>query len=178
MRRFNACLTAAIMILFLLHTVLGSFQLIGAGNLPSKALSHTLLTLMLVHMVIGIILTAKTIKTQRLAGAAYFKENRLFWARRISGFAIMLFMIFHVSAFGTEVDGTYRLKSFTAFKLVTQILLVLSVAVHVISNVKPALISFGIKGLKKRSYDILFVLSLFLVIAAIAFVIYYIRWRI
>ena len=37
MGRCNAILTAAILLLFLLHGILGSFQLLGAGNTAVKA---------------------------------------------------------------------------------------------------------------------------------------------
>ena len=61
--------------------------------------------------------------------------------------------------------------------IIILILLVLAILVHVISNAKPMLISFGIRSLRERVFDILFVISVLLLFMAFAFVIYYLRWR-
>jgi hypothetical protein len=54
--------------------------------------------------------------------------------------------------------------------------MVISIAVHVITNVKPSLISLGIRSLREYAVDILLVMSLLLLIAGAAFVVYYLRW--
>ena len=74
-------------------------------------------------------------------------------------------------------DGVYRLNYFGTIQLVSQILLVISLIVHVISNVKPVLIAFGMKKLKDYAPDLLLILGGVLLFTGIAFVIYYIRWK-
>ena len=177
MRRFNAILTGLILILFVLHGVLGSYQLFGVGTATSKALTHGLLTLVAVHMLIGLKLTWDSIRVWRRTGAPYFRQNALFWARRVSGLAVMVLLGFHVAAFSYTVEGAFRLKWFDGFKLATQLLLVVSLAVHVITNVKPGLIALGVRRLKPRAADLLFLLSALLLIMAAGFVIYYLRWN-
>ncbi|MBR1444092.1 MAG: pilus assembly protein PilX [Firmicutes bacterium] len=178
MRKANAVISAVVMVLFIIHGIMGSMTLIGLGHINFKALSWVMLFLICVHTVIGIILTAKAVIVWRKTGAGYFKENKLFWARRISGFAIMMFIFFHVTAFSYMNYGVYRLKMFDGAKLITQMLLLLSVAVHVITNVRPMLIAFGIKKLKPRTGDILLFLSVMLFVMAIGFIVYYIRWNV
>ena len=46
-----------------------------------------------------------------------------------------------------------------------------------ITNVKPMLISFGVHSLKPRAGDILFFLSILLVLFIIGFIVYYLRWN-
>ena len=140
-------------------------------------LARALVVLMALHMAIGIKLTADTVIACRKSGVSYYKENKLFWARRISGFAIFVFMILHLAVFMGKTGGNVRLKYFGVFELLGQILLVISVAVHVITNVKPMMISFGIKSLKEYSIDILVVLSVLMLFAGAAFLIYYLRWN-
>lgn len=178
MRKFNAILTMAIMVLFLLHAILGGFQLLGVGNTALKAVAWVSVGLIAVHTVIGVKLTADSLKVWKKTGVAYFKENKLFWARRISGFAIMVLLLFHLTAFGSGSGGAYRLQWFDGFKLAANLLLVLSIAVHVITNVKPMLISFGIKSLKQWVGDILFVLSVLMLFMGAAFIVYYLRWNV
>ena len=177
MRKFNAILAMVITLLFIIHGVLGALTLTGVGHINFKALAWIMLGLIVLHAIIGTFLTIQSLIICKKTGAPYFKENSLFWARRISGFAIILFIFFHTTAFGYTTYGVYRLKYFSAFKLATQLLLLASVSVHLITNIKPALIAFGIKKLKPRASDILLFLAILLVFMAVSFIIYYIRWN-
>lgn len=177
MRKFNAILTMAILALFLIHAILGGFQLMGVGNTAVKIIAWVSVGLIAVHTVIGVKYTVDTLKVWKRTGVSYFKENTLFWARRVSGFAIMVLLFFHLTAFGSGSGAAYRLPWFDTAKLVTQLLLVAAIALHVLTNVKPMLISFGIKSLKERVGDILVVLSFVMLFLAAAFIVYYIRWN-
>ena len=149
MRKFNALLTVLILIFALPHAIFGSFQMLGVGNTALKAVSWAAMGLILIHTAISAKLTWDTITAQKSAGVSYFRENKLFWSRRISGFAVMVLLAFHLTAFGyyTE-ENAYRLQWFTMGKLTAQILLLMAVAVHVISNIKPLFLSFGIRNRK------------------------------
>lgn len=181
MRKWNAVLSICIIILFLVHAVAGGFQMMGlipGGSALLGILSWIMVVLILLHTLIGIKLTRDSIVACRKAGVSYFKENKLFWARRISGFSIFAFMLFHVLLFMGKNDGVYRLHYFGTLQLVTQICLVVSMAVHIITNVNPMLISFGWKRLREYAVDILIVLSGILLFTGCAFLIYYLRWNV
>ena len=178
MRKWNAILTAAIMALFLLHGIFGAFQLFGVGSTALKAVAWTALALVAAHTVIGVKLTADSLRVWKQTGVGYFRQNKLFWARRISGFAVMVLLAFHMTAFGYSNSGAYRLRWFTDFKLATQLLLMVTLAIHILMNVRPMLISFGVRGLRRYVGDILFVLSVLLLFMAAAFVVYYLRWNV
>ena len=57
------------------------------------------------------------------------------------------------------------------------LLMVLTLAVHLISNIRPVLITFGIPGLRKKTGHILFALAVLLLFMAAALIVYYIRWN-
>ena len=177
MRKWNGIISALIMILFLLHGILGAFQLLGAGNVVSAVLAYALMVLVLIHMYIGIVLTGQTLKSQKAAGKAYFRENLIFWTRRVSGFVMMLLLLFHVSAFSDNTGEKLRLVWFDRAKLITQLLLAASLLVHILSNIKPAMMTYGIKGVRKWTGTLLFVLSVLLLFMAAAFIVYYYRWN-
>ena len=61
--------------------------------------------------------------------------------------------------------------------MIAQVLFVLSIALHVLTNVRPMLISLGIRPLKRYVPDILIVLSIVLLVFIAAFIIYYLRWK-
>ena len=174
MRRVNAILSMIILVLFLIHGVLGAFNLMGS-NVTSKVLAWVMTGLIGLHAVIGVILTIQTLSAQKKAGVSYRKENRIFWARRISGYVIMILIFFHITAFTLSSTGT--LPEFHLFRLLTQLLLVIAIAFHVLSNVKPMLIALGIKKLKPKAGDLLFWISLLWLVMAVGFVIYYLRWN-
>lgn len=182
MRKTNAIITAAIMLLFLIHAVAGGFQLAGwlpGGSVLLKTAAWTMTALVGVHIVIAVKLTADTLRALKSSGVSYFRENKLFWLRRLSGIAVMLFMLAHVLIFNGRGSGSsYRLSLFEGPQLASQILLVISLALHMISNVKPLLFSFGVKSFKELGQDIAVYLSVLLALAGAAFVVYYLRWNV
>lgn len=177
MRKWNAILSLAALVLLLLHGVLESFLLMGAGFLPPKLLPRVAAVLLAVHTVIGVKYTIDSLRVWRKTGAGYFRENKLFWTRRISGFAILLLLFFHFGAFGTVTDGEFQLLQFTGAKLTAHLLLVASMALHIITNIRPLMLSLGVRGGRRRLGDVLFLLSVLLLFMAAAFVVYYLRWN-
>lgn len=181
MRKWNTIVSAGIIVLLLIHMVAGALQVAGflaGGQKWLTVVAWAMLALVLVHILIGIKLTADTLRTVRESGVSYPKENRLFWLRRISGFAVMVFVVCHVVIFlGETQNGVFRLHLFAGAELVTQLLLVVSIAVHVLSNISPLLIGLGAKRLQKLLPDLLLILALLLLAAGIGFVLYFIRWN-
>ena len=177
MRKFNAILTVLIIALFLLHAVFGSIELVGAGYNALKFAARAAAFLILIHTVIGAKLTIDTVRVCKKTGAPYFRENRLFWARRISGFAVMVLLFFHMFAFGKTNNGVYQLKPFTTMKMIAQILLALTLAVHILMNVQPMLISFGLRSIRHYTADIWVVISIVILMFIAAFIVYYLRWQ-
>ena len=180
MRKFNAVLSIAILILFLIHAISGAFQLmsIAGGSQIMGIISWIMLGLIILHIVIGIKLTADTLKAVKKSEVSYKKENRIFWVRRTSGFAIVLFILCHVIIFMGKNGEAYRLNYFGAVQLISQILLVISAAVHVLTNIKPLLIAMGVRGFKDVFIDTLFIFSIILLFAGAGFVVYYLRWNV
>ena len=179
MRRLNAILTAAIMVLFLLHGMMGSMVLLGGNNSALKALAYVSVGLVLCHAVIGCKLTWDTVKAIRKSGKGYFRENLVFWVRRLSGVLVLVLVVFHMLSFSSQGSGlNYRLPWFTGIRLAENLLLVAAIGLHVLSNVRPAAIAFGIPGIKKWAGDILLVLTILLIFMAAAFLFYYHRWNV
>ena len=178
MRRLNLILVAGMLVSFLVHAIIGSMQLMGAqSNLRALMIAADfLVAFMAAHVAVSIIFSIRTLKAIKKSGAHYFKDNILFWVRRISGFLIIIPMIMHLMIFHSPKSEVYRLSAFTAGRLISQILLVASIALHILINVKPALMGFGVKGHRKFAGDIIFVLTILLFIFAIAFFIYFLRW--
>ena len=180
MRKLNAIVSLVLIILFLIHTIAGSFQLmkiIPGGNEVMKNLSYLLLFLIGVHIIIGTKLTIDSVKVGRKSGNFYFRENAIFWTRRITGFAMILLIICHVALF-TSNGEIFRLNDFNEVQLVFSILLVFTLLIHILANIRPLLISFGISGFRLYIKDILLVLAIISLFGAFAFVIYYLRWNI
>lgn len=177
MRKINGILAAAVLILFIVHGIFGALNMMDIAPLVVKVLSHTMLSLIAVHAVISIILSVQSVRTAVKTKAPYLKNNLLFWSRRVSGVLIVALVFFHMTAFGTTEGGVFRLYPFDLPRFVLQMLFLLTVAVHVIANVKPALITFGAKRLKPKTGEILFIISAALLFMAAGFIIYFIRWQ-
>ena len=91
---------------------------------------------------------------------------------------MILFMAVHVWLFrGKTVDGAFRLQHFDTPALVSQILMTAALAVHLLTNIRPLKIAFGIEDGKNYKTDVLIVLSAALLLAAVGFVLYLLRWK-
>ena len=180
MRRANAILTSLIMILFLIHIIWGSLELAGftrGGNSLFSFLSRAMILLIFFHVVISLKMTGDTILAWRRSGVSYWRENRIFWVRRISGLALMIFIAIHVYIFsGQKVEGVYLLHFFGIMELLSQILMVVSLLVHLLTNIRPLKIAFGIEDRANIRTDLILVLAILLLLSAVAFALYYLRW--
>lgn len=180
MRQINAVTAALSMLLFVIHLIWGGLELAGfvkGGNLVFKVISYLMVVLIALHTIIGIKLTMDTIKASRRSGASYIKANRLFWIRRISGLSLLIFILLHVFTFmGKNAGGVYLLNVFDAFQLAVQILMVISLLIHLLSNITPLRIALGIEDSAGVRVDIMLVLTVLLLLGGLAFIIYYLRW--
>ena len=180
MRFVNAITAALSMLLFLIHLIWGALSLAGlvkGGSKVFHVLSVLMLLLVAVHVIIGIKLTADTLIASKRAGVSYVRANALFWTRRISGLALLVFMLLHVLTFmGRNVNGVYLLNDFGRFQLAVQILMVAALLLHLICNITHLRIALGIEDKAGIRTDIMMVLAVLLFIAAAAFVVYYLRW--
>lgn len=174
MRKINTVLSILLIVIFMLHGLMGSFMLVGIGSSAGKVLAWIGVAVLVVHTVIGAILTIQTLKNK---GCSYLKQNAVFWARRASGLAILILLFFHIGLFGGIKDGMYILFPFTTVKLVTQLLLIVALFIHLFINIRPLLISLGIISYKERRGDIFLILSVLLLFCVGAVIIYYIGWH-
>lgn len=176
MRRVNTFVTIGIILSFLFHAVLGSIRLFGADAGSPIIAAWICMVFVVFHVIITSILTFKTITSIKKSGKNYFRDNLLFWARRISGFALLIPLVMHLLIFSGTGDEAYRLVFFHSGRLISQILLTATLTLHILTNIHPLLIGLGIKQHRIISADMLFVISVFLLFCCCAFCIYYLRW--
>ena len=107
MRKWNTILSVLMLLIFMIHGIMGSFMLNGVGSSAGKLLAWIGVGILVVHTVIGAILTVQSLQTAKQSGKMYLKQNVIFWARRASGMAILILLLFHIGFFvwkGTEWD--------------------------------------------------------------------------
>ena len=176
MRRCNMFLVMGIVATFLLHAIMGATLLLGGSNSALKVVARICLTLVAAHIVITGILTFRTLKAIGRSGRGYFKENKMFWVRRLSGLAMLIPLIMHLTIFTAHSAGAYRLTAFTTGRMISQLLLVITLGLHIITNIRPLMISLGLNRGKGLRVDIILILSAVLLMFSIAFLVYYLRW--
>ena len=175
MRKINSVLSIAVLALFILHMAVGS--LLMAGILPYIAfllhtLSGTLILVAAAHTAVGAKLTCDTFAALKKSGASYIGDNLPFWIRRVSGLAVMLFVILHTAIFTDETGEPGR---FDALRLICSILLVLSVLLHIVTNIRPLMAGLGKRSFGKAVTIPALTLSLLLLAAGAAFIVYFIK---
>lgn len=177
MRKWNNILARVIIILFLLHALMGSLMLLGLSTIFFLPLSVTLLIAVVVHGILGIMATLSAVTSGKESRHWYLKQNAAFWTKRISGIAIMLLLIFHVTAYTTSVNGRFFLKEFTLYRMLSQVLFILAIFIHLAVSIKSMLIAKGTVKFKERTIDWMLVLSVMMFFFTIAVIIYYIQWQ-
>ena len=180
MRKLNAFLSLLLIILLIIHAVAGSLSLFGASGKTSfvlKFLSWFMVFILCIHFIISLKLTIDEINSQIKSGVSYVFLNKLFWIRRLSGFLILIFAICHIFLFAIKKTGEVRLKYFGKIQLTFSILFVLSLFVHIASNIKPLILSLGAVSFWDFIKDIILIILFLSIFAAGAFIVYYLRWN-
>ena len=180
MRKINAILGPLMIVFLLIHIISGAFQLYGlipGGSVIRSVLSWILLFLVAVHAVLGVVLTVTTLRDCRRSGVSYVRNNQRFWIARMSGFAMLLLIVWHLLVFASSSGEMFRLHAFGWMQMAGHILLVLVLMLHLTVNIRPLFIALGIAD-RRYIKDILIVLSIIALVCAAAFVVYYLRWNI
>ncbi len=179
LRRINSWISLILIILLVFHLLTGAGIMVGliTGGFEILGLiTYIMLALLIVHIVIGFILTIQTSKIKNTTKAGYDAENRAFWRRRDSGFLMIIFLILHL-LFWISI-GEFVLRPFRIFQLIVSILLVLSIVIHIGTNIKPLLISFGVRTQDRKVRVIAAIIAIVCLLAAAAFVYYFVRWNV
>lgn len=176
-RKLNTMLSGLLILIFMVHGIMGGFLLLGIGSSAGKILAWIGVAVLAAHTGIGVLLTVQSLRTAKRAGGNYLRQNRIFWARRASGLAILLLLFFHIGLFGGIENGQYILFPFTTVKLIVQLLFVAALFVHILINIRPLLVSLGITSDQERRGDIYLLLSVLLLFIAGAVILYYIGWQ-
>ena len=178
MRKTNMVFSISMILLLLVHSVIGVLTLTGAvagGLVLSKIISLAFLTVFSVHVVLSTMLTARSVVYIKHSGASYFRENRMFWVRRISGLAILPFILQHFWMFSPEFteEGILIVPGFDHLNLAVSVLLAVCVIIHAASNIRSLCISMG-TGISRILIIIVFVLFLAgLICISMSFVYYF-----
>lgn len=177
MRRIHTLVAAALTVVVLLHALCGSFLLLGTSRRPMVFLAWLAAGLLGLHVGFSLVLTGQTWRSLRCRSRRYIRLNRAFWLRRISGLAILVLLVFHIGMFGLTEDGTYFLLPFTAVKLAAHLLLIAALTLHIAVNLKPLCLALGCSQLDWQSRSIRLVLLVFCGFAAVAGIVYFVRWQ-
>lgn len=178
MRKWNNLLARLILVLFLLHALMGSLMLLGLSNISFAPLSWLLLAAVVTHGVLGVLATVRAMKSGKVSGKWYLRQNAGYWTKRFSGLAILILLCFHVSAYTMTVGDAFFLKEFTFGRMAAQLLLLLSIFVHLSISIQSMLIANGVVKFKERTVDWMLVLSLLTLFFAAAVVVYFLQWQI
>ncbi len=173
MRKLNAVLSITVLAFFLLHMIAGSLLMLGL--IPySRVLQHTLSGLLglavTAHAVVGLKLTFDTAAAIKKSGASYWRENLLFWTRRVSGLAVLLFMVPHIIIFANETGDP---GNFDAVKPICMIIFALSLLLHIVTNIRPLTAGLGKLSSGKTLMLSALVISFLLLAAGAAFIVYF-----
>lgn len=174
MRKIYAYLTAALVFFLLLHGICGSYVLIGVGTTGAPIFAHICEVLLLAHVLLGLFFTCRTLfGMKKNGGPFYLRQNYLFWLRRLSGVAILVFLWGHFTLFGEMQNGEFIIYEFTTAKFLWHLGLLVAAAVHLLTNIRPLYVALGFSGVAKRTADTHFVCAVLFILMTLMAVRYY-----
>jgi succinate dehydrogenase hydrophobic anchor subunit len=168
MRKSNTILVLLILILLLDHVIFGGLYFFGAGPGVFKPIAFAMLLLVILHAFISMVVTIRAEMAGFKTKARYNKENRSFWLRRVSGTAIIILAILHALMMSKNENGVARINSMPKPLRLATPLLIVAVFLHLFENVRPLLISLGIRNIDKKEKAIKIVLSIIALFAIAA----------
>ncbi len=177
LRKFNMYLSMVMIGLLILHGVAGAFMLFEVHTIVLKPLSYTLLAVVLLHALIGIILTKEAFKSKSQGGKWYAGANAGYWVKRITGIIMLIMIWFHMTTWTYTINGHVYLKNFTPLRLTGQIIFFASIFLHLAVSIRPFLVKKGVLKYKERTVDLLLILSVFLIFFTAALIAWFIRWN-
>ena len=175
MRKLNTIIVLIIMILIIDHIIFGSMHFLGTGASVIKPLAMIMFLLVLIHAVISMIITIRAEKVGFKTKARYNKENRQFWLRRASGMAIVILAFIHAYSMVKNEKGIPNITRMPKALRFSTPLLILSVGIHLLGNIRPLLISLGIRKLDRYEKIIKVLVILITLFAMVANIIYIIN---
>ena len=76
MRKINGIIAMLVLVLFVVHGILGALNMMNIATIIVKVLSHTMLSLIVVHAVLSIILTVRSVRTAVKTKAPYSGQDK------------------------------------------------------------------------------------------------------
>ena len=147
MRKINSILTILILLLFADHAIFGTLNTLGKAKVLLP-IARILGIVVILHAIISIILTIRAAKVSIRTKAPYNKENQEYWMRRWTGLAILFFFIGHLAIVKKQKGQAFKIATAKPIGKISFILFVASIAAHLVINIKPLLISLGVKSHK------------------------------
>ena len=92
MRKWNTILSVLMLLIFMIHGIMGSFMLNGVGSSAGKLLAWIGVGILVVHTVIGVILTVQSLQTAKQSGQLFLCHDVLFCAIRGSEITILIML--------------------------------------------------------------------------------------
>lgn len=173
LRRINHILSIILLIFLEIHIIASSFLMFGWSRVILEHVARVEFILVMCHALIGMILTFRNRPLRN--SNKYMKENRLYWLRRVTGIGILILAMPHISMFVKWHDDTFAvLKKIKAVQMGMHMLFIAFIMVHLAINIKPMLISMGVKKYKVVGAIIQAVTGIFTIFAAIASIVYYV----
>lgn len=176
-RTLNSWIGKLLVLLFAVHGLAAGYMLAELTYISwVKSVGYAACGLLVLHGLIAIVLSLDAWRAGR-AGKWYWRENTIFWLRRLTGLALLIFLFFHFGAYGGMVGGRYQLREFTTVLYLAQLGLLLSCILHVGVSVKGMLIADGITKYGMWRNISFLILAALLVLMAAAVTMYYAAWN-
>lgn len=178
MKRLNHFLATAALILFAVHALAGVAILTGLYYVPLKWLSYVLFAVVIAHAGVSIALSLQAFRAGARSGKWYVGENAVFWIKRISGFAMLFMIFFHMNTYTYTSGDFFELKQFTLLRLISQLVFAAVVFLHIFISIKGYLINKGVTKIRQGTLTLCLAFAILLLLVIVSYVVYFWAWNV
>ncbi len=143
LRKWNTIAAAVLVGLLLVHGLLGCYRLLGFQTAGGRLLGVIMLGLLVFHASAGFFFSFSAMRNCKFGKPWYLAANWMFWARHISGLAILILIPLHFYTYGVMANnGGFLVLPFPFTRLLAQILLIAAILIHLVLSLRSFLMKF------------------------------------
>lgn len=148
MYRIHALFAVLLLVLLVLHLAAAAVTLLTAAFFAQEMLRCFFFAVVCMH---GLLALWRVLRGKGLRELmAYPGKNKTYWLRVGSGIAVFLLLLIHRTLWTEQTGFGLLPKNFTQGSLVVQMLFLIVLATHIMSNIRPLLLDFGVDSVRRR----------------------------
>ena len=176
MKKANMYISSIMLIIFILHAISASIELLGLNyefiHIITTVLAISLCATFLVHLIMSAIMIGFMVRNLKKKEGYFFKLNNRLIIKMIFGLIIIIFVTIHIIVFVNLKFDRFNVSDLDKALIISNMIIVMLVASHATIGIKELFSSWGIEN-KKARISLLIITLAACILYITSFILYY-----